>query len=440
MIDKISKLLQNNTILKILSFIIALIAYLIISQTGSPWWRDLFQQSQVINNVVVTTSYDNNYFVTGIPDKMPITITGSENEIMAAKNQSDSMKVIINLDGYDPGHYTITNQDMKFDVPAGVKASSVINELDVDIQQKVTQDVPIDLNYIDKNVNDGFMFNVDSLSQNFVTVTGGSETVGTISSIEAIVNLDEIKVSGSSGDASLEAPLVAYDQAGNKVENISLSTDKITVKLSYTTDVQEIPITFEYKASNDQYVATICPVDSEEACNVDTQSTVKIFGDSNKIKAITDKGKLTYSIDLSNITSSSGTVQGVALVPNGVFVIGGNTKQFNVTLESGVTKTINDINIETEGLNPKFSIKAVDANDSKVNVTVTGANSVINGYTDANGNQVEGLNASDLQVYIDLSDITAPGTYEVPIIVNQNKPFTYKLNHQAIKIEVVENS
>lgn len=440
MIDKISKLLQNSTVIKIISFLIAFIAFLMISQTGSPWWRDLFQQTQIVNNVVVTTNYDSNkYYVSGLPDKMPISISGSENEIINAKNQEQTMHVYIDLSNYEPGKYTLSASDMRFDVPAGVKASSVVPEYSVDIQNKAVEDMPIQVSYANNNVDNGFVFSTPKLSQNYVKVKGGSETISSISNIEAIVDLSQVNVTGSSGTSSIKANLVAYNASGVPVEDIELSTTSVDVTFDYNVETKEVPVSFEYSGNNDRYVASICPTDQTSECNINTQTIVKIYGDSNKIKSITEKGKLTYAIDLSQVDGNSGVVQGVAILPDGVFVLGGDTKEFKVTLDTGVSKTFDNVNIQTEGLNPKFSIKAVSADDGTVNVKVTGANAVVNGYTDSNGNQVEGLNANDIQVYIDLSNITAPGVYELPIIVNQNKPFTYELNHSSIKVEVVEN-
>lgn len=440
MIDKISKLLQNNNILKVLSFLIALIAFLIISQTGSPWWRDLFQQTQVVNNVTVTTNYDSDqYYISGVPDKMPINISGSENQLIAAKNQSNAMHVVIDLSGYSAGNYTVTSQDMKFDVPSGIKASSVIDKFNVDIQKKAMQDFPIELNYNDSHNKDGFTFNTPTLSQNSVTITGGSDTISSITNVQAIVDLGGVDVSNGNGSASIDAKLVAYNKDGNIVDNVTMSTDKINVSFDYKTETVEIPVNYEFSGKDgDQYVSLICPVGSEQQCNINTQTTVKIFGNNEKIKQLTDKGELTYSVDISKLDKNQGQVMGVALVPQGVFVVGGNSKMFDVKLEKGVSKEIKDVSLQTEGLASNLTIKAVSAKDGKVNITVTGANSVINGYKDSEGKEVPGLSAGDIQAYLDLSNITKPGTYEVPILVNKNKPFSFSLSNQMIKIEIVE--
>lgn len=122
MIDKLSKILQNNTVLKILAFLISFVLFLIITQTGSPFWQDIFQETQVISDVSVTTQYDKDkYYISGLPDKMPITIKGNENQLIAAKNQANAMNVVIDLNGYEPGQYKISSSDMNLMYRQGLK-------------------------------------------------------------------------------------------------------------------------------------------------------------------------------------------------------------------------------------------------------------------------------------------------------------------------------
>ena len=75
-----------------------------------------------------------------------------------------------------------------------------------------------------------------------------------------------------------------------------------------------------------------------------------MFGNNESIKQLTSQGKVTYSLDLSQSDKNQGQVSGVALVPQGVYVVGGNSRLFDVKLEKGVTKTISDVSIQTDGL------------------------------------------------------------------------------------------
>ncbi len=425
MLDKLSKILQNNTVLKILAFLISFVLFLIITQTGSPFWQDIFQETQVISDVSVTTQYDKDkYYISGLPDKMPITIKGSENQLIAAKNQTNAMNVVIDLNGYEPGQYQISSSDMNFDVPAGVKATSVISEYEITIQKRGSQSFPLELTYADTQLKDGFMFDNPKLANSYINIVGGTETLSTIANVQAIVDLNGLDTTKASGSANLNAEIKAYDVKGNIVEDIEMEKSTVGVEINYNSETKEVPISYQFSGQGDEYVASICP--SEETCDANTQSTLKIFGDEEKVKEVTDVGTIKYNIDLSKVNQDTGKVPGVAILPKGVFIVGGNSREFDVKLEPGVSKTV-DVNISTQGLNSKFSIKAVDKNSVSVPVEVTGASSVINSLT-----------PEDIVASIDLSKVTEPGEYEVPITIQTSKPINYTQKTQVIKITIVE--
>lgn len=425
MIDKLSKILQNNTVLKILAFLISFVLFLIITQTGSPFWQDIFQETQVISDVSVTTQYDKDkYYISGLPDKMPITIKGNENQLIAAKNQANAMNVVIDLNGYEPGQYKISSSDMNFDVPAGVKATSVISEYEITIQKRGSQSFPLELTYADTQLKDGFMFDNPKLANSYINIVGGTETLSTIANVQAIVDLNGLDITKASGSANLNAEIKAYDVKGNIVEDIEMDKSTVAVEINYNSETKEVPISYQFSGQGDEYVASICP--SGETCDANTQSTLKIFGDEEKVKKVTDIGTIKYNIDLSKVNQDTGKVPGVAILPKGVFIVGGNSREFDVKLEPGVSKTI-DVNISTQGLNSKFSIKAVDKNSVSVPVEVTGASSVINSLT-----------PEDIVANIDLSKVTEPGEYEVPITIQTSKPINYTQKTQVIKITIVE--
>ncbi len=425
MLDKLSKILQNNTVLKILAFLISFVLFLIITQTGSPFWQDIFQETQVISDVSVTTQYDKDkYYISGLPDKMPITIKGSENQLIAAKNQTNAMNVVIDLNGYEPGQYQISSSDMNFDVPAGVKATSVISEYEITIQKRGSQSFPLELTYADTQLKDGFMFDNPKLANSYINIVGGTETLSTIANVQAIVDLNGLDTTKASGSANLNAEIKAYDVKGNIVEDIEMEKSTVGVEINYNSETKEVPISYQFSGQGDEYVASICP--SGETCDANTQSTLKIFGDEEKVKEVTDVGTIKYNIDLSKVNQDTGKVPGVAILPKGVFIVGGNSREFDVKLEPGVSKTV-DVNISTQGLDSKFSIKAVDKNSVSVPVEVTGASSVINSLT-----------PEDIVASIDLSKVTEPGEYEVPITIQTSKPINYTQKTQVIKITIVE--
>ena len=425
--NKINMILKNNIYLKIISLIVAFIMFLFISQTGNPWWKELFTQTTLVNNVVTNVVYNNEkYYVTGLPNKMPINIQGNENNINAALKQESTFSVNIDLTDKGAGEYTIKSNDMTFNLPTGVVGSSAISEFKISIQNKSVRDFPIDINYIDGNKDLGIIFDTPTLSANVVTLTSGSETINSIANVQALVNLNDINITGSNGEANIVAKLIAYDNNGNVVENVTFSQNTINVRINYSTELVTLPIDFNFIGVTDKYVSSICPTNAQKECSLNDEIKVQVFGDNQKIKELSKTGRITYNVDLANVIENNAKVSGVAIVPNGVYIMGGNIMEFNVTLENGSSKKLENVGLRLEGLKSGLEVKAVNQKEGLIDVEITGAKSIIDQITN-----------NDLNIYIDLSNINDPGTYELPILVKKTKPFNFKLDIQTIKIEVV---
>ena len=77
-------------------------------------------------------------------------------------------------------------------------------------------------------------------------------------------------------------------------------------------------------------------------------------------------------------------------------------------MEQETSKDFENISIETRGLDTsKFVVQASSQSDAAVTVSVRGVKSLL-----------DKLEASSINAYIDLSDITEPGAYSVPVYVD----------------------
>ena len=96
-------------------------------------------------------------------------------------------------------------------------------------------------------------------------------------------------------------------------------------------------------------------------------------------------------------------------------------------MEEGITKTVKDVSLTVTDLAPEFQAKAQDIRNTKINVEITGAQSVI-----------EKIKPEDIILAIDLGHVNKPGTYQVPILIKKLDNVNYKLDQEEITIEVVE--
>ena len=86
------------------------------------------------------------------------------------------------------------------------------------------------------------------------------------------------------------------------------------------------------------------------------------------------------------------------------------------------------LTVETEGLNEKFKASGASASDAQVTVTVKGVGSLL-----------ESLEPTDIKAYVDLSSVTEPGVYTVPVYVTgSDVKLTYTSKTKQINV-VVQN-
>jgi YbbR domain-containing protein len=425
--EKIEKLLKNDIALKIISLVLALVLFVSINQIGNPIWNDIFKSTEYIQSVPIQLEYDEDkYVVTGVPDAIPVTITGTENNVASEKRRQESLVGVLSLESRTAGEYEIDTNQIDFNTQTSVIVDPAVENFDIKIQQKVTKEVPITVNYINgEGAASGYILESPKLSQSTVKVTGGNEDVDSIVSVMGFIDLSTLQVNEDSLSQEFEVSLVAYDANGDVVPNVELETKKITVVQDYEVNFVELPVNYEYvNNQTGKYVSSICEVSAAIDCSSTSQTTVKVYGDSNKIKNI---DSITYKIDLTGFKGTTGEVVGTPVLDSGVYVMGDYEKTYNITLEEGVTKEIENVPFQVINLNPTLQAKTAPGETATIDVTVTGAASV-----------VEALTKDDIILSLDLSDVSKPGSYSIPIRVKTLGDYDYELSKDRMNIEVWE--
>lgn len=420
----LEKILKNDNTLKVVALLCATLLFLTVNSLGQPLWNNYFVTTEYVDSVPVYVEYDEEkYTVSGIPETIPVNIRGSENDVNAMMKQIDSLSGTLSLNYKSPGVYTVDTEQIKFNNTTPVTITPALSTFDVKIQQKVTAEKSIEVSYINGEGKDnGVMLKTPTLSANSTTITGGNEDVATVATVMGFVDLSTLDPADTTQDFTVK--LLPYNAQGEVVTNVSLEPSEIQVSQPYEQSSVELPIEFEYINNNtDLYVSSICEVGIKD-CSDAVTPTVKVYGDTEKISKMQT---VKYKVDLSTITTNEGEVAATPVLDSGVYVIGDNEKKYNVTMEKGVTKTIENVVPVVSGLDPTLQAKALNSEDVAIDVTVTGAESVVNDLT-----------AKDISLSLDLSEYNTPGQVTVPIKVKKTKNFDYELEKETITVELVE--
>lgn len=374
------KMITKKSGMIVLSLIISIILFSFAVKKSD----SLIEKSaEVLYNQPITASYNEEaYVVSGLPKTVDITLIGRKSDIYLAK-QLPTNDISVDLTGLKPGVHKVNLKYKK-------ALSSVEYKLDpsvatIVIYEKVSKEYEVDYEVINKDKLDSkLMVGGVSLNRDKVYVKSDEATLKKIAYVKALVDLDSLTddQKRNTGKANIEVKLVAYDKNSNKV-NVEIAPSKIKATVDITSPSKEVPIKLIPKG-NVVFGKAISTLTSDI-------SKVTIYGKSSKLDKIS---YIPVYVDVAELKENKQFSLSIDK-PKGVKTISNNTVNVSVTLGSESTKTFNDIYIESKNLPDGYVVQAVDANSTKVNVSVSGVQSVL-----------DSIEPTTIQAYVDLKNVT----------------------------------
>lgn len=427
--DKVvKKYLTNDNILKIVALVSALLIFFAVNGDGTSF-AEYFSSSIAIEDVPLEVVYDDDFVITGLPEKINVIVSGPDANVEAAKRKQDLLKATLDLNVTEEGSKTVDANEITFTSIGDVTVAPIIKEYDIEVQKKISKDMPISVNYVNAGeLSEGMMLEDPELSEDMITVTGGSQDVSKIEDVKAIVDLSNLNdATGSS--KKIEAKLNAYDDQGAIVQNITMNENTITVTQEFTVNSVTLPVNYTFtNKPSDQYVSLVCDKEDVQSCQESDgsqyKSTVSVFGNKDKIEEITSG--VEYRINLANMNMNNNQVEATAVLPEGVYTQT-PTQTVTITMEEGVSKTLKDVPVVQQGLDDGLVAKAVDSDDAFIDVKITGAKSTID--------EIDGNNVT---VTVDLDGYKAGDIAVVPLKVNVADYVTATPTQETVEIEISE--
>lgn len=427
----VKKFFRNDNFLRIFSLVIAILFYVTINGVSSVW-SELFLTSSYINSVPVNVIYDDEeYVITGLVSEVNVKVTGSKTNVESVLKQKNTITATLEIPTTEEGDKEINPNNFKFNYNGNVKFEPIVSSFTVSVQKKVTKSFPIELTYVNgASLTEGYLLSTPELSMQSVEITGGSQDIGAVDRVNALVDLDFINEL-KDGETEIVVPgkLVAYDKNG-EVLTVKMKFSEISVTQPIKKETRQLPVEYIFTNNNtSNYVSSACDsaeivqCEKAESNSLEYKETVQVFGDLEEIDKLT---KVQYKIDMHNMNSTEEELEATAILPNGVYVTNA-TKKVVVKTEPGTTKTIENIPVRITGLDSTLSVKAKDETNALVTIKITGAASVVNEITN-----------SDVNLYVDLSSVTTTGEIQVPINYKVNEYVTVELLTERATLIVSE--
>ncbi len=402
------KILFNQRYAKEVALILAILLYVATNSTDTLSIGKTVSYTATFTDQPVTTEINSAvYEVSGLPESVTVDLIGEMSDVQLAESQS-TQKVVADLNGLGEGTHQVELKvaNISSRLRAVVQPSTAV----VTISKKQSQEFQIGYDFINtKDMDPVYALSTPEFEQDSVLVRASEATINSISVVKSLID-----VSNVTGDFTVEAPLVAYDQQGNRI-NVDIVPDKVKVTVQVTRPEKTVPIS----------VVPIGEVPNNKAISrysLDHQS-VTIYGPQDVLDQING---IDIQVPVSSFTTSPQVLSMPINLPSGVRKKSISVVSITLELADRVEKVIEDIPIQWKNNTQNYRLTLGEDEVQSVNVTVSGAQEVL-----------DSEDGSDISVYIDLADVTQTGTVELPLHVSGgNKLATYTLDKQTIKINV----
>lgn len=408
----IDRMLNKPNVLLYISLILAFTMFMMVQKNFIN-----FSDTKAItmSNLPVEVEYnDEAYVVEGLPTKADLVLLGKKSELYLAEQYGDH-KITLDLTGLDVGTHKVT---LDYNNPIR-KLNYILDPgtVTIVIYPKVSEvrTLSIDVINTDKLDETLVVSNV-LLDRNDVIIKSYKEKLNTVANVKAIVDVNSLNATESGTYTIDNVKLVAYDDKGKEISGIEVVPGQVTATVTITSPSKTVPLK----------IVPVGEVRSGSAISSITSSVtnVIVYADESVLK---DINYIEVEIDVNGISSNK-TYQKVINKPQGARSISDTSVTINVTMEEETSKDFMNISVETEGLNEKFKASGATENDARVTVSVRGVGSLL-----------EQLLDTDIKAYVDLSGITEPGTYNVPVYVTgSDVKLTYTSKTKQINV-VVQN-
>ncbi|KEO84089.1 YbbR-like domain-containing protein [Tumebacillus flagellatus] len=370
------RLLRNNTVVKIIASILAVLLWLIVhsgedgtTSVGS----GIMQISQPLRDKPVKVLYDEHNFTLDGEPKVTLNLRGPGFDVMNAIAQSDSINVIADATKLGEGTHEVPV--FVQGLPSGVTSDNPT--VTVKLEANVVQEFQVTLNAEGKP-KEGLNVGEAVISPKSVVVSGPKSVLSTVASVVATVTLDNAEES-----IHTSVPLTPLDESGKAVKGVKLNHDRADVTIPVNHPSKALPLRLQFKGD-------LAPGFAVES--VTQTQTVTAYGNPTALEALDN-----YPVPVIDLTGLNKTTAQKIKLPllDGLTALEPAEVEITVNVTAAVRRTFDGLTVKVTGLKEGQSYNVIGAPE-QVSVTVEGAKALL-----------DKLQPSDLQVFVDGSNQTA---------------------------------
>ena len=386
----------------------------------------------IIAGIPVKSYYDTeNLVVTGVPETVEVTLEGPTPNVQATKTQKD-FEVFVDLTKAKVGKQRATLQVK--DLSNGLTASINPSFIEVNVQEKVTKDYTIDIEYDKKMIAAGYEVGSPIIEPSKVTISGGKDVMEQIIYVKATVGLPK----DTKQTVNATAAINVLDKELNKL-NVMLERESVKVTIPIEKLSKTVPIEIVEKGSSPEgIVIDSISLDKKEATisgNKETLNKVENVRVEVDLSKISENAELTLPVIISDGLTEVDPKQAVATIKVSKAEAASKPEietdsvsdaEETTTAEEKGTKSLSNIPIQLEGVADNHKVSIKQPSNGRTSLKVMGTST-----------ELTKISEVDFQVVANVTDLSL-GDHEVKVSVDGPKEVSWELADQSINISITE--
>ncbi|PWF99461.1 CdaR family protein [Levilactobacillus bambusae] len=222
------------------------------------------------------------YFVTGYPEYVKVTLSGSSALVTATAN-TQNFKVYASLSGLGKGTHTVTlhQEGLNSELRSTISPS----QIKVNIQPRKTVNFPVKVKYNQGNIASGYKAGKATSDVTQVQATGAADQIAQIKQVAAVISLGPNVKKTQNKQAIIEA-LDAHDKTVNVI--LTPSTTTVNLPIASTGESKRVGLDLQAKNGDSKVKYALSS----------TTSSVTAYGSSQQLEAL-DKAEV--DVDVSDV-------------------------------------------------------------------------------------------------------------------------------------------
>lgn len=404
----LEKAISKKSSLIIISLLFAVIVFFIVDRHNTTL---LETNAEVIYNRPISATYnDEEYVIEGLPKAVDITLIGTKANLYLAK-QLPAQDVTVDLSDLKPGVHKVNLKYKQSISSVEYKLDPSVVTVVVSPKQSETREIKSDIVNINK-LDSKLSINSVTLDKEEVIIKGSDADLEKVSTIKALVNVNNMADPKAGTNTLKDVELVAYDESGTKMD-IEMVPAKVTATIEIESPSKDVPLEVETEG-NVVFGKAIKTINS----NV---QKVTIYGDS---KTLENTNSIKVKVDVSDLKNNKDYTVAIKK-PTGIREISEKTVNIKIELDNEATTEVSGVKLSYINLGSNYTAQALSENSTEVSVILKGVESVISN-----------IDSTSIEAYIDLEGLTE-GEHKVKIKVKGEDPrvkYEPKITETKIKI------